>query len=334
MSTKIRIGIVGAGRIGSIHAENLAFRIPEAETVALADPDTKRAAQCADRLRIGSVYSDPRKLLDDDLDAIILCSPTDHHAQQIELFAQAGKHIFCEKPIDLSLERIDQVLSVIERSKIKFQLGFNRRFDPNFARARELIASGKIGTPEVVRITSRDPAPPPADYIQSSGGMFLDMTIHDFDMARWIISEEVTELHAFTANLVDPEIGKLGDIDTAIVSLKYASGAVGAIDNSRRAVYGYDQRVEILGSSGSVVVSNVPETTATLSTTAGVANEKPMHFFLQRYAEAYLAEMKAFIEAIRRDTAPPVNAIDGRIPVILALAAQASSKEGRAITIS
>jgi myo-inositol 2-dehydrogenase/D-chiro-inositol 1-dehydrogenase len=334
MSTEIRIGVVGAGRIGRIHAENLSFRVPGVKLHAIFDPVRSAAEECAACCRIPRVADDARRLIEDpELDAIVICSPTGLHAEQIERCASARKAIFCEKPIDLELDRVDHALACVARAGVPLQLGFNRRFDPGFRRARAIVAEGRIGTPQLVRITSRDPQPPPAEYVRGSGGMFLDMTIHDFDMARWIIGSEVVELHTFAAVLVDPAIGEAGDIDTAVVSLRYASGALGAIDNSRKAVYGYDQRLEVFGSEGCVVVGNVPPTTAILSDRAGVTADLPLHFFLERYQAAYLAEMIDFVECLRAGRAPSVSGQDGRAPVLMALAAERSRREGRPVPV-
>jgi myo-inositol 2-dehydrogenase/D-chiro-inositol 1-dehydrogenase len=334
MNVELSVGIVGAGRIGRIHAENLAFHTPGARLRSIHDPDRAAAEACASRCRIPRVVEDVRRLIEDpELDAVVICSPTGLHAEQIELAAASRKAIFCEKPIDLELGRVDRALACVERAGVPLQLGFNRRFDPGFRRARALVAEGRIGTPQLVRITSRDPQPPPAEYVRGSGGIFLDMTIHDFDMARWIVASEVSELHAFASVLIDPAIGEAGDVDTALVSLRYASGALGAIDNSRRAVYGYDQRLEVFGSEGCVVVGNVPPTTAVLSGRDGVTADLPLHFFLERYQAAYLAEILDFVECVRAGRAPSVGGRDGRVPVLMAMAAERSRREGRPVSV-
>ena len=331
----LNIGLIGAGRIGKVHAENLTNRIPSATISAVSDVYVSAAEQCAQQYNIPTAVADYRHLLDDPaIEAVAICSSTDTHAQIMREAAEAGKHIFCEKPIALELETIDQTLDVVAQSGVKLFIGFNRRFDPSFREAREMVANGKIGTPHIVRITSRDPNPPPVSYVEVSGGMFRDMTIHDFDMARYLINDEITELFAMGAVLVDPAIGEAGDIDTAIISLRYQSGAVGAIDNSRKAVYGYDQRVEVFGSDGVIVVGNHTPHNAVLSDKHGVHGAKPLFFFLERYTEAYIAEMQAFIDCIVNDTPPPVTGIDGRIPVQMALAAKQSIAEKRAISLT
>jgi myo-inositol 2-dehydrogenase/D-chiro-inositol 1-dehydrogenase len=335
MTTKINLGLIGAGRIGRVHAETISYRIPAARIVAVADLFLEAAQKCAADYQIPAVAPDPQTIFDDkSIDAVVICSSTDTHAQFIEQAAQAVKHIFCEKPIALDLAKIDQALAAVARSGVKLQVGFNRRFDPNFKQAHDLVAAGKIGTPHLVRITSRDPAPPPLEYVKVSGGLFLDMTIHDFDMARYLINDEVTEVYAAGAVLVDPAIGAAGDIDTAVVTLRYAGGAMGTIDNSRRAVYGYDQRVEVFGSAGGIVVANNTAHNAVYSNTEGVHAALPLYFFLERYTEAYVAEMKAFIETIQQDTVPPVSGLDGRIPVVMGLAAGKSYRENRPVKLS
>ena len=335
MSTKVNVGIIGAGRIGKLHAEHLAYRIPDANIVAIADVFLEAAEKCAADLQIPSAVRDHREIMENPgIEAVIICSSTDTHAQLIEEAAAAGKHIFCEKPIDFDLARIDRALEAVDRAGVKLQVGFNRRFDPNFKRVREMVAAGKIGTPHILRITSRDPGPPPIEYIKVSGGIFLDMTIHDFDMARYLIGSEVSEIYAAGGVMVDPEIGKAGDIDTAIITLRFASGAIGTIDNSRKAVYGYDQRVEVFGSKGMVAVSNNTPDTAVHSNAEGVHSSLPLFFFVERYTDSYIAEMRAFIECVQQDKEPPVTGIDGRIPVVMGYAAKKSYQENRPVKLN
>jgi myo-inositol 2-dehydrogenase/D-chiro-inositol 1-dehydrogenase len=243
--------------------------------------------------------------------------------------ARAGKHIFCEKPIALDPDIIRNALAEVEKSGVKLQVGFNRRFDPNFAAVQEQIASGALGEPHIIRITSRDPAPPPAEYVASSGGLFMDMTIHDFDMARFLCGSEVTEVHAYGAVLVDPEIGKAGDIDTAVISLKFANGALGIIENSRKAVYGYDQRVEVFGAKGTAMADNNTPTSMVVLNESGTIRDKPLYFFLERYEKAFIAEMQAFVDAVRENESTAVSGTDGLAPVLIALAAQQSLKSGK-----
>jgi myo-inositol 2-dehydrogenase/D-chiro-inositol 1-dehydrogenase len=335
MAKQVNVGVIGAGRIGKLHAELLAYRIPEANVVAIADIFFEAAEKCAADLRIPSAHKDYRAIIeDDDIEAVVIASSTDTHAQFIAEAAAAGKQIFCEKPIALDLQKIDRALEAVSRAGVKLQVGFNRRFDPSFKRARDVVAEGKIGTPHIVRITSRDPAPPPIEYIKVSGGIFLDMTIHDFDMARYLIGSEVEEIYAAGGVMVDPRIGEEGDIDTALVTMRYASGAVGSIDNSRRAVFGYDQRVEVFGSEGCVAVANHTPDNAIYSNAAGVHSALPLFFFIERYTEAYLAEMQEFITCVLEDRSPSVTGIDGRIPLVMGLAAWKSYRENRPVKLS
>jgi myo-inositol 2-dehydrogenase/D-chiro-inositol 1-dehydrogenase len=331
----VRIGLIGAGRIGRVHAEHLANRIPEANLVAVSDIFVEAAEKLASDFQIPAAYKDHRRIMEDKtIDAVVICSSTDTHAMMIAEAAAAGKHIFCEKPIDHDLSKIDHVLAAVEQAGVKLQVGFNRRFDPNFQRVREIVAAGEIGEPHILRITSRDPGPPPIEYIKVSGGIFLDMTIHDFDMARFLMGEEVEEIYATGGVRVDPHIGEAGDIDTAIITLRFENGAIGSIDNSRKAVYGYDQRVEVFGSEGVVMVSNNTPHTAVVSNASGVFGPLPQFFFIERYTESYVAEMKEFVKCIQQDTSPPVNGLDGRIPVVMGYAAKMSFDENRPVKLS
>ncbi|HDI11749.1 MAG TPA: inositol 2-dehydrogenase [Candidatus Acetothermia bacterium] len=332
---KIGIGIIGAGRIGRLHAENLVRRMPGAEVVAVADVVQEAAEQCAKELGIPKAYGEPGPIFEDpSIDAVLICSSTDTHARFIEQAARAGKHIFCEKPIALDLEEIDRALDAVKKAGVFLQVGFNRRFDPSFSAAKEAVAAGKIGRPHLLKITSRDPAPPPIEYIKVSGGIFLDMTIHDFDMARFLMGEEVVEVYAAGAVLVDERIGEAGDIDTAVVTLRFASGALGVIDNSRRAVYGYDQRVEVFGERGMVRVENPKPHQAVVSNAEGDYGPPLLHFFVERYTESYVRELSAFVEAIQKGEEPPVTGRDGKIPVVMGYAAKRSLEEGRPVRLS
>jgi len=331
----IKVGVIGAGRIGKIHAANLANRIPGVEVVAIADPNLDAAKDLAEQLHVSAYYKDYRKILDDkSIDAVAICSSTDTHARFMTEAAEAGKHIFCEKPVDHSLEKIDKALAAVKKAGVKCQIGFNRRFDPNFKKVRQMVNEGKVGEVQILRITSRDPAPPPVSYVKVSGGMFLDMTIHDFDMARYLSGSEVVEVFAAGGVMVDPEIGEAGDIDTAVITLKFANGAIGTIDNCRKAVYGYDQRVEVFGSKGMVAVANNTANSSVYSNEEGVVSEKPLNFFLERYMDSFIAEMTDFIEAVREDKPTPVNALDGRKPVVIAMAANKSLRENRPVKLS
>ncbi len=334
MSSKVNVGLIGAGRIGRLHAEHLAFRIPDANLLAVSDIILEAAQKCAANLGIPTATQDHRIIMKNpDIKAVVVCSSTDTHAQMIEEAAAAGKHIFCEKPIAHDLGEIDRALAAVEEAGVKLQIGFNRRFDPNFRRVRELVATGKIGEPHILRITSRDPAPPPIEYVKVSGGIFLDMTIHDFDMARYLIGSEVEEIYAAAGVMVDPAIGEAGDVDTAIITLRFENGVIGTIDNSRQAVYGYDQRVEVFGSGGMVAVSNNTPDRAVLSNEQGVHGPLPLYFFIERYVDSYIAEMEAFIECVQEDKAPPVTGIDGRVPVVMGYAARKSYEENRPVRL-
>jgi myo-inositol 2-dehydrogenase/D-chiro-inositol 1-dehydrogenase len=334
MKQKVNVGVIGTGRIGKLHAEHLAFRIPEANVLAVSDIFVDAAQQCAARLGIPRAVQDYREILGDkEIEGVVICSSTDTHAQMIREAAAAGKHIFCEKPIDFDLDRIDRALEAVEHAGVKLQVGFNRRFDPNFRRVRDAVASGRIGQPHLLRITSRDPAPPPIAYIKVSGGIFLDMTIPDFDMARYLVGSEVTQVFAAGGVMVDPAIGEAGDIDTTIITLRFANGAIGTIDNSRQAVYGYDQRVEVFGSQGMVAADNNTIDRTVLSDRDGIHAALPLHFFIERYTDAYIAEMQAFIQCILHDTQPPVTGRDGRISVVIGHAAKRSFQLGHPIAI-
>jgi len=328
----VTFGIIGAGRIGKLHADNLLSRVDGARLKAITDPflDEDWAAS----RNIPLTGKDHRILLDDpEIDAILIGSPSAEHAPQMIECAEAGKHIFCEKPIALDPEIIRNALAEVDKSGVKLQVGFNRRFDPNFAAVQQQVASGALGDPHIIRITSRDPAPPPAEYVAGSGGMFLDMTIHDFDMARFLSGSEVNEVHAYGAVLVDPEIGKAGDIDTAVISLKFANGALGIIENSRKAVYGYDQRVEVFGAKGTAMADNNTPTSMIVLNESGTIRDKPLYFFLERYKTAFVSEMQAFVDAIREDKPTLVSGKDGLVPVLIAMAAKESLKTGKPVQV-
>ena len=269
-----------------------------------------------------------------ELDAVVICSPTDTHADYVVKAALAGKHIFCEKPLDLSLEKVKEVLTIVEESKVKLMLGFNRRFDPEFRKIRELVINGTIGDPQILKITSRDPGPPPISYIKVSGGIFLDMTIHDFDMARYISGKEVREVFAAGAVKVDKAIGEAGDIDTAVITLVFEDNTMAVIDNSRKAAYGYDQRLEVFGSKGMALADNNFPNSHKLYSEKGVSGDLPLHFFLERYQESYNNEMHDFINALNTGGEMPVGGIDGLMSIIIGLAARKSVEENRPVKIS
>ncbi len=335
MSKKLNVGLIGAGRIGKVHAETIAFRIPEASLAAVTDLNQDAARALAERCAIPAVAATADEIFANPaIDAVLVCSSTNTHSEMVVRAAEAGKHIFCEKPIDHTLERIDRALAAVNKAGVKLQVGFNRRFDPNFARVRQSIASGEIGTPHLVHIISRDPAPPPISYIKVSGGMFLDMTIHDFDMARFLIDSDVETIYAAAGVRVDPAIGEAGDVDTALIVLRYANGVVGTIDNCRQAPYGYDQRVEVLGSKGAIATGNQYPNSAVISTAESVRRDLPLNFFMERYVESFANELRAFVEAVVQNKPTPVTGIDGRVPVVMALAARKSYEEGRPVRLA
>lgn len=332
----LKVGIIGAGRIGKVHGESISKYVKNAEVKAIADKflndDTRKWAK---EKGISEVYTDYKKILNDpEIDAVLICSSTDTHTPISIEAIKAGKHVFCEKPIDHDLSRIKEVISELGKSKVKYQVGFNRRFDHNFIAVKNAVVAGKVGQPHILKITSRDPEPPSIDYVKVSGGMFLDMTIHDFDMARYLLDSEVVEVYAAGSVLVDDAIGEAGDIDTAIITLKMQNGTLAVIDNSRQSSYGYDQRAEVFGSLGQVAVANDSTSSAVISNEAGVTGEKPLFFFLERYMQAYAQEVTEFIDAIVNNTDTPVNAEDGLQAVLIGEAATKSLHENRPVKLS
>ena len=336
MSKKLQVGIIGAGRIGKVHAETLAFRLRDkASIVAISDVNRSAAESLAERCSIGQVASGAQAAIDDPrVEAVLICSSTDSHADLVIAAANSGKHIFCEKPLDLTLSKIDRALDAVAKAGVKLQVGFNRRFDPNYARVRKAIVAGEIGTPQMMHIVSRDPSPPPLAYVRTSGGMFLDMTIHDFDMARFLIGSEVEEIYTAAAVMVDPAIGEAGDVDTALMVLRFVNGVIATIDNSRKAVYGYDQRVEVFGSAGSVATSNCYPNEAVVSTGAEIRRDLPLNFFMERYTQSFANELGEFVSCVLEDRPTPVTGADARVPVVMALAARKSHDERRAVKLS
>lgn len=333
---KIKIGIIGGGRIGKVHIESITRFVPAAEIVYLADTYMNdELKKWAFEHGISQSVSDPEVIFSDpSIDAVLICSPTATHADLIQRAAQAKKHIFCEKPVDTDLQRIYKTLKVVEDSGVKFQIGFNRRFDHNFSALQKTVAEGKIGDIQIVKISSRDPEPPSAEYVKGSGGIFIDMMIHDFDMVRFLTGMEVVEVYAVGSVLIDPAIGEAGDVDIAMVQLKFENGALGIIDNSRKSCYGYDQRAEVFGSLGAAMIENDTPSSVKLSTKDGVTGEKPFHFFLERYLAAYSREVVEFAEAILYDKPITCGPIDAVKPVAIALAANKSLKEKRPVLLS
>jgi myo-inositol 2-dehydrogenase / D-chiro-inositol 1-dehydrogenase len=331
---KTNIAVIGTGRMGSVHVRDLVRKIPEANLVALCDIRLEVAQALADEMGISRVVRDYHELLADPaIPAVLIAASTDAHAMIVTDAARAGKHIFCEKPLALDLGSIDAALAAVDAAGVKLQVGFNRRFDPSFRRVHDLVASGEIGRPCILRIASRDPEPPPVEYARASGGMFLDMTIHDFDMARYQVGE-VDEVYAMGSVLVAPWLADAGDIDTDIVTLRFANGALGVIDNSRQAVYGYDQRLEVFCSKGVAQAGNQAVDMVVCGDASGMHAALPPRFFMQRYPETYVEEVRAFLACVANDTPPPVTGRDGRLSVVLGYAALTSYREKRPVRLS
>ena len=329
----LKFAVAGLGRIGRIHLENL-LQMKNVEVIAVMDP-LEASQKYAEEKGIPSVTATFEEMMAvEGIDSVVICSPTDTHAAYVEIAAKAGVHVFCEKPLDRSLHRVVEVLEVVKDANIKLMLGFNRRFDKEFKQVQELVANGSIGNPHIVKITSRDPGAPPVGYIKQSGGLFLDMTIHDFDMARFVVGKEVEEVYAKGAVLVDPEIGKAGDIDTAVITLTYTDGTMAIIDNSREASYGYDQRIEVFGSKGMVQSENNFHNSHKLYNADGIQSSLPLHFFLERYEEAYKNEMTDYIKSLQNGIAVPVGGEDGLQSLKIGLAALKSVKEKRSVKIN
>ena len=328
----IRFGVLGCGRIGQVHARAVAS-VKDAELQAISDPFEK-AAQSVQREYGGDIRSIEQIERADDIDAVIICTPTDMHADLIERFSRAGKAVFCEKPIDLDINRVKACLQVVAETSGKLMIGFQRRFDPDFNALKSAIDNGNIGQVEMIALTSRDPAPPPKEYIERSGGIFRDMTIHDFDVARWLLGEEVEEVQAAASVLVDEKIGKLGDFDSINVILRTATGKQCTITNSRRATYGYDQRIEVHGSNGSVSAGNVHQANIIVADGSGFQTPPLQDFFMNRYASAYAAEIAAFVDCLASNTNPPVTGNDGLMALVLAEAAILAAREGRVVLTS
>ena len=325
----IGFGVIGAGAIGRLHAQHLAARIPGARLVAVSDVSREAADACAEAAG-AAAYEDHRALLaHPQVEAVVIASPPDTHAALIEEAAAAGKQVFCEKPIDCALGKIDRALAAVARAGVTLQIGFNRRFDANYRAVRDAIASGKVGRPLTVHIISRDPRLPAVSGTRSVAGMFLDMTIHDFDMARYLTGSEVTEVHALAAR----RLHNAGDLDTALLTLRFADGAFGTIDNGQTA-YGYDQRVEVFGTEGMAASENERPHSATHTDSEGSHTVLPLYFFIERYAESYLRELREFVDCLRQGAQPAVTGADGRAAVVIALAAQRSYDEGRPVLLS
>lgn len=326
----LRLGIIGAGRIGKVHCESIGRYVKDAVVACVADPfmnaETEKTVKA---LGAEKVTKDYREILaDKSIDAVLICSSTDTHAKISIEAIEAGKHVFCEKPVDHDVDKILEVKAALAKSNVKYQVGFNRRFDHNFEAVRDAIASGKIGHLDVLKICSRDPGAPPVEYIKVSGGIFLDMTIHDFDMVRFLSGDEVESVYAVGGVTVDKAIGEAGDIDTAIITMKLKGDTLAVIDNCRRATYGYDQRAEAFGALGQVAIANDCKSSAVISDANGVTAEKPLYFFLERYMQAYVKEITEFVDCIVNDKPVSVGIEDGLQAVAIGIAAKKSLETG------
>lgn len=332
---KVRIGLLGCGRIGKLHGTNLVQSIPQAELVAVADPFMNDGIkEWAAGLGVEKVYDDTNKIMEDpSIDAVMICSATPTHLDLIRAAAAQGKHIFCEKPLHTDVKLIKECIKICEDAGVKLQVGFVRRFDHNHGKVQEIVASGKIGTPSIVKVSSRDPEDPPMAYVAVSGGIHVDMTIHDFDMARFLSGSDAVEVYAI-GMCVNPEFAEHDDVDNTVITIKFANGALGVIDNTRSSCYGYDQRTEVQCSKGCVQVSNDLENTAMISCEAGVEVAKPTFFFLERYNAAFINEVTQFCKACMGQQEVPVDGYDGLQPVLMAKAAKLSLKEGRPVKIA
>jgi myo-inositol 2-dehydrogenase / D-chiro-inositol 1-dehydrogenase len=328
----LRIGVIGTGRIGRLHAELLARRVPGAALGPIYDVFAAAARDLGEELGAPVALS-VEEVLEGDVDAVAICSSAGSHVELMIAAASAGKAIFCEKPVSLELAELDRALAVVEEAGVPFQVGFNRRFDPAHAAVRAAVASGSVGEAHLVRITSRDPEPPPPHYVEASGGLFLDMTIHDFDMARFLTGSEVVEVFARGAVRVEPWFAQTGDVDTAVITLVHEDGCLTTIDNSRRAVYGYDQRVEVFGSAGMAASENPPAHTGSVLSAEGKSGPPLHHFFLERYQASYEHEWQAFVRAVRGGAQPSPSVRDARAPLVIGLAAWRSVHEGRPVRV-
>jgi len=331
--TSLTVGIIGAGRIGKLHVDNLR-KLPQIRIKSVSDVVIDHLEAWGKEKQIEVLTNNYHELLEDpDIQVVFICSPTNTHATIIKEAALAGKDIFCEKPVSFSVEETEEALAVVEKAGVRLQIGFNRRYDPNFRKIQTLVKDGQIGQPHILRITSRDPEPPGIEYVKASGGLFMDMMIHDFDMARYVMDSEVVEVSAAGAVLVDPAIGEVGDIDTAIVTLKFANGALGVIDNSRQAVYGYDQRLEVFGEKGAAQADNNRPTTVEVSTTEAVTLDKPLYFFLERYNQAYIDEVVEFTRSILEKKEVACTGFDGLQAQKIAKAAKESLEKGAPVQL-
>ncbi len=327
----VRIAVLGVGRIGRMHAELVSRQVPEASLAMVQDINADAASAVGNQFDVAHATDVDEVLSSADVDAVAICSSTDTHVPFMIAAAKAGKAIFCEKPISLDLGNVDEALAVIQASSVPFQVGFNRRFDAAHSSVRDAVIDGSVGDLHIVRITSRDPAPPPIPYIEVSGGIFLDMMIHDFDMARFVTGSEVVDVYAQAAVRIDPAIGEAGDVDTAVVMLRHENECITTIDNSRQSVYGYDQRVEAFGSGGMAASENPLTHTGMRRSAAGTISPTIPYFFLDRYIPSYVEAWKSFVGYVSGGGPSPVGANDGRAPLVIGLAAWKSFREGRAV---
>ena len=328
----VRIGVLGVGRIGKMHAGIIARETPGAELAGVFDVNDEAARAVAAEFQV-PVMTVEEMLASPDVDAVAVCSSTDTHVELIEKAAAAGKAIMCEKPVSLDLTEVDKALAAVEAANVPFMVGFNRRFDPTHAAVQHAVADGRIGEPHIARLSSRDPAPPPVEYIKVSGGIFVDMMIHDFDMARFVVGSPVVEVYATGGVRIDPAIGEAGDLDTAVVVLKHEDGTITTIDNSRQAVYGYDQRLEVFGSEGMAVSENPMKDAAMVYTADGRGGANLPYFFLDRYMDSYRQEWQAFVRYVEEGGPSPVSGADGRAPVAIGIAAWESVRTGKTVAV-
>ena len=332
MSKPVRIGVAGVGRIGKMHAEIIARNTPNATLVAVADVNQAAAEAVAKELNV-EARSVADLISSEDIDAVAICTSTDTHVELIIAAAEHGKAIFCEKPISLKLEEVDKALAAVAKANVPFMVGFNRRFDPAHDSVAWAVRSGEIGEPQLAVITSRDPSPPPIEYVKVSGGIFVDMMIHDFDMARFVVGSPVVEVFAKGSCLIDPAIGEAGDVDTAMVMLTHANGCLTTINNSRKSVYGYDQRVEVFGSKGRAMSDNPPVHTGTVLTEEGNRGTVIPNFFIERYQVGYLNEWTQFATYVQEGGVSPISGQDGKAPVVIAMAAAESLRTGQPVMV-
>src|SRR5688572_27263406 len=334
MPERVRVALIGAGRIGQRHAATLASAIPHAELAIIADVHGSSAETLATKVRCQHWTDDPDSVLADaTIEAIVIASSTDSHAPLIVAAAAAGKQIFCEKPIALDLEATDRALDAVERAGVRLQMGFQRRFDKAYRTAKELIESGELGRIEVIRDTMRDPSPAPRAYLETSGGLYRDMTIHNFDCVRWMMGQEVKELFAMGSALISPMFQELGDIDTSVISLRFGDDSLGVIDNSRRSGFGYDVRTEVFGSEGALMIGYSRDTPMLRLDANGIHSDH-IYWFLERFDQAYIDELKVFVDGIVDGAPPPVDGHDARAAMVLAHAAEASLRENAPISPS